>query len=1133
MHRPWVTCRETWSLPAGELVSDSAARGLDSPGWRFVCRTGRGQGAEGEGEAARSPSETTLRGGGPSGDPPVTNLAPFTVGDDVAKRADRGVHGRITKIRMMGGEWWATVKVGSSQKKIRAEDLVLVDSGAGLEDDLIAGRFGGPDMFRRHVAAIKLHRDRGLTDTILSFGASKTEFHAYQYIPLLKMLEHERRRILIADEVGLGKTIEAAYILQEQLARGGPMDRVLIVCPAALRTKWQRELLERFQLDFEILDLSEACRRVPRRREEELSGRPLRGIVSLQSIRHKRFLDEMQREPAPPFATVVVDEVHHCRNRGTSSHRAVGAVIENADSVVFLSATPVQTQSEDLFHTLNLLVPGEFLTEDVFHARAEVNSHVVRAETLIRDRRPEALSEARETLAAAARSRGGGYLTRDPEYPAVLDDLASDEPDSPVRRVRLQQAISRLNQLSHVFTRTKRRDVKISSAVRSASNHYPAMTPYERKIHDALLNHFFRRYRDLHGSNVAKFVLSTYERYVSSSIVAAVSRFRDACAAEVDELRDLEIDADGFMDEATATALDSSRYIPSQDHELASIVGGADLERLEAEDSKFAMLLDVLDLYFTGKHAAQNPSNKVVIFSFFRGAIEYLDRRLASAGIKLVRIDGSVPSTPNDPDRDERGRRIETFRDDPDVQVLLTSEVGGEGLDFQFCNTVVNWDLPWNPMKVEQRVGRVDRLKQKAERIFVVNIALEGTIEAKIVDRLFARIGLFERTIGELEPILGERMEELQDELFRPHLDDAERSRRIDELTQGLEREREQLRMLEERADELIGHDALFRDELDRIRRFGRFLGGAELRRFVEYELQRRIDGGGLRELGDEAGVFKLSRRAEVSNLVTDSLPKGDRDGMRFRDRLRSREDTFVTFDGELAERSSRRVEPLHAKHPLVRAIASLIDPEEVDREHAVAVHVRIDSSIVQPGEYVFGYALIEESGFMPSRTLAAVAVPVDGDELEPLGPDESNAVLGAILAHGRDVPEVAGLPPTLVHDWLACIDETLASRVSDRARERKQRFASRKARRRLAIEQDMDQRIEASERRVATIRAHREEDPESGDRGLAGFTSMLDELRFQKDDRLRAVDAEVLGDVEYSLLGAGVVIIDGLGSGA
>src|SRR5262249_36535746 len=115
-------------------------------------------------------------------------------------------------------------------------------------------------------------------------------------------------------------------------------------------------------------------------------------------------------------------------------------------------------------------------------------------------------------------------------------------------------------------------------------------------------------------------------------------------------------------------------------------------------DSKFTRLKEIL-----ARIDQEDPGAKVIIFSFFVGTTKYLARRLAAEGYPAVRIAGDVPSDPLRPERDERGKRVHRFRDDPATRILVSSEVGSEGLDFQFAHHLVNYDLPWNPMVVEQR----------------------------------------------------------------------------------------------------------------------------------------------------------------------------------------------------------------------------------------------------------------------------------------------------------------------------------------------------------------------------------------------------------------------------------------------
>src|SRR5438067_4484048 len=123
---------------------------------------------------------------------------------------------------------------------------------------------------------------------------------------------------------------------------------------------------------------------------------------------------------------------------------------------------------------------------------------------------------------------------------------------------------------------------------------------------------------------------------------------------------------------------------------------------------------------------------------------------------------------------DERSRAIDEFLEQKDVSLLLTSEVGGEGIDLQVASVLFNYDLPWNPMVVEQRIGRIDRFGQESDLVHIHNIVVEGTVEDRILYRLYDRIGIFRESIGELEVILGETMSELQRDYLSGKLTPAE-----------------------------------------------------------------------------------------------------------------------------------------------------------------------------------------------------------------------------------------------------------------------------------------------------------------------------------------------------------------------
>ena len=171
-------------------------------------------------------------------------------------------------------------------------------------------------------------------------------------------------------------------------------------------------------------------------------------------------------------------------------------------------------------------------------------------------------------------------------------------------------------------------------------------------------------------------------------------------------------------------------------------------------DPKYEALLKII----RDKQVMQN--NRVMLFSTFRHTLYYLYEKLLNDGIRVGLIHGGVI----DEERMSlRQRFVSEPTEETSIDVLLFSEVGCEGLDYQFCDCMVNYDLPWNPMKIEQRIGRIDRNGQKSESILIYNLITPDTIDADVYDRCLFRIGVFSNSIGDCEEILGEIAHEIQD----------------------------------------------------------------------------------------------------------------------------------------------------------------------------------------------------------------------------------------------------------------------------------------------------------------------------------------------------------------------------------
>ena len=228
--------------------------------------------------------------------------------------------------------------------------------------------------FLKDMALIKLRSN--LSDTLYSYRASRTKVEPYQFKPAIKFFESSSQRLLIADEVGLGKTIEAGIIYLELKARIDA-SRVLVVCPSSLRTKWHDEMFNRFNEDFRILDRADLREQLQRYHDHGDAVR-FRAIVSMETIRGEDIATLIE-EVGLRLDLVIIDEAHHMRNPGTLTHQIGRALSDASDSILLLSATPIHLRSSDLFSLFRILDEGQFDSVQEFEQMREPNIHINRA----------------------------------------------------------------------------------------------------------------------------------------------------------------------------------------------------------------------------------------------------------------------------------------------------------------------------------------------------------------------------------------------------------------------------------------------------------------------------------------------------------------------------------------------------------------------------------------------------------------------------------------------------------------------------------------------------------------------------------------------------------------------------------
>ncbi|MBU1486713.1 DEAD/DEAH box helicase family protein, partial [bacterium] len=484
--------------------------------------------------------------------------------------------------------------------------------------------------FRLRLDFARLSLFKGFDDLLCLSHLDGVKHYWYQIETTRKVLKQFRGRVLLADEVGLGKTIEAGMVLKEYLLRG-MAERVLILVPPSLVGQWAEEMAAKFGLDF-ITTHDPLLRK-----DAPAFWSHPRIIASIAVAKRPAHFDLVAGQDVD---LVIVDEAHHLKNRRTKNWKLVDALKKRF--LLLLSATPVQNNLVELYNLLTLLKPGIFKTEKEFRA---------------------------------------GYML--PGKPRV-----------PANREQLQRL------MRDVMIRNTRALVDVRLPPRQATTLRVEPSKEEKECY-ALLSDLIRA---RHKEETGRHRLALHhllESAGSSPVTASFAIHRYLEKSPSSEWQDLYF-----------------RY--------TSLSSGA----------KVKALFDLLKA---------NPLEKKMIFVRFSKTLDLLNSLLRKKSISFARFDGGMSGPQKD-------AAIEQFR--AEREVLLCTETGGEGRNVQFCNTIINFDLPWNPQTIEQRIGRIHRIGQKRE-VFIFNLATKGTVEDQILRILDEKINMFELVVGEIQSIMG------------------------------------------------------------------------------------------------------------------------------------------------------------------------------------------------------------------------------------------------------------------------------------------------------------------------------------------------------------------------------------------
>jgi len=498
-----------------------------------------------------------------------------------------------------------------------------------VKNNLRGGKYSDKDTFELTLLAYNIlsRFNQEKLSIISSLETNQNlELFDHQILAAQKVKRSLGGSALLADEVGLGKTIEAGIILKEFLTTG-LIKNALILTPPSLVNQWKDELRTKFSLDFvsqydpEFVDCSQH---------------------DLLILSHASAIQEKSSSllKSKYWDMVIVDEAHSMKNAETQKHILVKNLTKRY--LLLLSATPVQNNLQELFNMIEILKPGIFGTWKEFQTKY-------------------ALDKTSRKL-------------------------------NPMRRDELQKI------LSQVVIRTTRNEVRNYIKFTNRNPFTKIITPTENEIN--LYQKITNKIRDLYEENQNLLALMTYQRLISSSTAStmiALYKLKQSNLITFEEYEELQ--------------------------SLAKKIGA---------DSKIKELFSII----------KNDSNsKFLIFTEFYATQDYIAKKLENRGFVVTKFNGKMSN-------EEKISSIRSFRESS--QFMVSTSAGGEGQNFQFCHNIINYDLPWNPMRVEQRVGRVHRIGQK-EDVNIFNLALSGTIEAYILELLYSKIRLFTLTLGELD----------------------------------------------------------------------------------------------------------------------------------------------------------------------------------------------------------------------------------------------------------------------------------------------------------------------------------------------------------------------------------------------
>ena len=659
----------------------------------------------------------------------------------------------------------------------------------------------------------------------------------HQHIAVYKrMLEQPRLRFLLADDAGAGKTIMSGLYIREMLSRQ-LLRRILIAPPAGLVGNWQRELDHLFNLDFDIVSGADAR-----------AGNPFAGegsnrlIVSVDTLAADSAFGRLASDETPAYDLVIFDEAHKLSVRKDSDGRLdrtnryrlaeaiAGCPVDGerwqlpwrTHHLLLLTATPHMGKDFPYYGLWRLLEPEVLSTQDAFHNYPQD----ARRRHFIRRTKEEMVRYDGEPIYPTRVSNTLAYALSDDEQD--LYDATTEYLDLYYNQARMLNR-SAMHLAKSVFQR------------RLVSSTYALLQSFKRR--DEKLLNLIEAVRDAR--------LSEAQLEQQQARLGRIQDVFEEMTADEEALGEGEEQSEQMEEEIlAAVATVSLDKLEEEREEVQRLVDRAETVYARGTESKFQRLLEVLD-------DPDYRDEKMIIFTEHRDTLTFIVRRLEALGYtgKIVQIHGGMPY----PDRDEQVERFRREVEDGGAQYLVATDAAGEGINLQFCWLMVNYDVPWNPARLEQRMGRIHRYGQAHDPVIIMNLVAKDTREGRVQQTLLDKLERIRRELGsdKVFDVIGDVLEDMSIKTYIERALSGDVQEAQSELEERMTTER--VRAVEKQREEAYGGHDDVKSRLPALRekrrqeKFRHLLPG-----YVQQFLARAAPLLGLEIRGDLDDMFYL-----------------------------------------------------------------------------------------------------------------------------------------------------------------------------------------------------------------------------------------------------------------------------------